>query len=703
MIKILSIALVLLSGIVLWQGCDVQKAVFESMEQAKLAGSAHGDNTAEAFRHWDEDTPPLVATGCAKCHSIGGFLEYITTGAVANAAKPGAFDCTLCHTDSEKGITRTFENGVKFPSGAVIKNLGSEALCMTCHQGRQSTVSVNTLITNSGAAIDTPTTKISFPNVHYLAAAATMYGTFVKGGYQYTGKTYDAKFAHIAGYGACIDCHDSHSLEVKVENCKTCHPYVKSKENLHDIRWLGSEVDYDGNGNITEGMYYEVGNLKDKLLTAIKAYASQVSMVKIAYDAATNPYFFIDTNGNGIVDPSEAVSANKYNAFTPRLVRAAYNYQYTIKDPGGFAHGGKYIIELLYDSIQDLTGATPVPADIMAGLHRTDEGHFDGSSEAWRHWDVDGAVPAGCARCHSSTGLAEFIATGANTSTAPLSNGMLCTTCHTSPPSVRKLSNVAFPSGVKVSLGDASNLCMACHQGRAFKGSIDTAIAAKPGDYSFTNIHYFPAAAVFFGSTVHGGYEYTGKTYAGQSTFPNHGGDFNTCIQCHMGTKSIKGHNVAEPNPANCVLCHGQDVAQPFPGADPEKFSFDGIRPGSIPDYDADGDMTESLADEIHGLEAALLTQIQAYCTALGKPIAYSAASYPYFFKDLNGNGIVDANEATSANGYKFDAKSLKAGYNYQLSIKEPHGYIHNAPYIAQLLTDSIGDLGGSVAKYTWR
>ena len=65
-------------------------------------------------------------------------------------------------------------------------------------------------------------------------------------------------------------------------------------------------------------------------------------------------------------------------------------------------------------------------------------------------------------------------------------------------------------------------------------------------------------------------------------------------------------------------------------------------------------------------------------------------------------NGSLDADEATSANGYKsFDAKLLKAAYNYQFSIKEPCGYIHNADYMAQLAIDSIGDLGGDVSTFS--
>ena len=45
-----------------------------------------------------------------------------------------------------------------------------------------------------------------------------------------------------------------------------------------------------------------------------------------------------------------------YAGWTPRILKAAYNYQYVQKDPGAFAHNGQYILQVLYDTIQDLGG-----------------------------------------------------------------------------------------------------------------------------------------------------------------------------------------------------------------------------------------------------------------------------------------------------------------------------------------------------------
>ncbi len=681
---------------------------YESVQELRWAGSAHADKTSEPFVHWDEEDPPVVPASCARCHSNDGFLDFIgadgsTPWAVDADAEPGIFHCEVCHQES--GAPRDLEM-VTFPSGAKIEGLGPEAICMQCHQGRSSTNSVESSITKADVDDDTVSTQLSFINIHYYAAASTQYGTFAKGGYQYAGKTYDGKFEHLTGYNACYTCHDPHSLKPNPDRCATCHTMVTEERNFHDIRFFGSLTDYDGDGDVSEGIYYEIQSFKDLLYRVMRGYAADVIGVSIAYDAMAYPYFFKDLNDNGIVDESEATVANRFAAWTPRLLRAAYNYQVIQKDPGAFAHGGKYMIQLLYDSIMDVNSAIPVR--IATGpILRDDEGHFNGATEAFRHWDEEDPqlVPASCAKCHSAVGLADFLANG-ETVDSPIANGFQCTTCHTSPPFVRDISPVTFPNGAALTMGDSSNLCLNCHQGRASKKTVDQAIASGPGPYGFINIHYYPTAAVIFGTLAKGGYEYLGKTYAGQRRFTNHEGKFDTCVECHMGINgeiSAVGHNVKKPNPADCVNCHGQDISQPNRGADPAKFRFDSIRPYSTPDYDGDGNMRESVKEELNGLEAALYTQMQAYGFATGKPIVYDSLAYPYFFNDTNGNGLLDPGEAIFPNAYKFDARLLKAAYNYQVSQKEPNNYIHNSKYIAQLLVDSISSLGGNTTKYWWR
>jgi len=722
--------------------------------------SPHNDTTSMAFNDWN-DTGSIPTT-CARCHSTPGFRDYLgvdgsAVDVVDKAAPVGTtIQCEACHADSEKGVThdRTY---VIFPSGAKVTGLGPESMCMTCHQGRASTKTVDDSIAASGVPNDdTPTSKLRFINIHYFAAAASQFGTVAKGGYQYAGKEYDARFSHIPGYNSCIVCHNSHSLEVEIQACNTCHIGVKSPR---DIRYIGSFEDYDGDGDLKEGMYYEIEHLKGYLMDAMQAYARTVIKTPIAYDPLSYPYYFIDLNNNGQVDSNEATSANGYNKFSARLLRAAYNYQVSVKDPCGYVHNGKYIIELIYDSIEDLNtmlgaGGAKASAGVRrpeiiqaiqsaraartamkdkglaegpysglsdaettsegaahGALRRTDEGHFDGSGMPFRDWDDTGTVPATCSKCHSAQGLPTLLETGAITTGFPSANGFLCSTCHTVPPLTHPAGPVTFPYGSVVDLHDSSNLCLNCHQGRASKKTVDNAIAASKGPYSFTNIHYFAAAASFFGSDVHGGYEFDGKRYAGRNIYTNHMGIFTDCVECHFSTKSPNRkqddsdahfHNAA-PSPEDCVSCHGQDISQPHPGSDPDKFEFEGIRPAQTPDYDADGNVRESLKSEIAGLENIVYAQIQAYGQSIGAPVVYDTNTYPYWFKDLNGNGIGDPNELVSSNGYRFTAPMLRAAYNFHFSKKEPCNYIHNPLYFAQLLVDSLGHLGGNVSPFNWR
>lgn len=692
-------------------GVNIKKAVAERLW--KMSG--HADKDSEVFKHWDAEGS--IPTSCAKCHSSLGFRDFLgadgTAGGVVDkaAALGTTVDCLVCHTDNDRGILRQ-NPSVQFPSGVVIDNLGPEGLCMECHQGRASKTTIDTKIASSGVANDdTSSTKLSFSNIHYFAAAAVQMGTFVKGGYEYAGHEYDARFSHITGYNACNTCHNPHSLEVNLKACNTCHVGIKDPK---DIRYIGSMVDYDGDGDIGEGLYYEIQDVMDKAYATLQRYARTVLNRPIVYNPHTNPYWFFDNNGNGVADADDTTT---YNAFSVRLLKAAYNYQVAQKDPNNFAHNGKYIIQLLYDGIADMNARLAVPTDLSA-MNRGDEGHFDGSAMAFRDWDdaADKLVPAGCSKCHSATGLEKYLAGGqiALTQGEPLSNGLLCTTCHTSPPALIQAPPITFLSGAIVDLAhDGSNLCMVCHQGRQSSVGLNATINANPNstNFSFSNIHYFPAAAIFLGTEVKGGYEFSNKVYSGRQPFPNHGGRFNTCVQCHMGaaiTKAehnwtMRAHNVAEPMKENCVGCHGQDISQTFKGFDPERFDFEQIRPGNIPDYDGDGNTSESLKDEILGLESALYAQIRVYMASINKPVAYDGNAYPYWFKDLNGNGIVDPNEATSANGARFDAKGLRAAYNFQVSHKEPHQFIHNARYSAEILVDSIQHTGGDISAYTWR
>ena len=678
-------------------------------------GSGHNDVAGEPFRHWDANDPAEVPTSCAKCHTTAGYRDFLgadgseadKVDAAVPAAEAQGIQCVACHNPATLTLTsvafpgfETDEEGNPVPY--VIEGLGDAARCMVCHQGRESKASVDAQIARFAVedvdAVVAPIkddkgndVRFGFRNIHYFAAAATLYGTEVKGGYEYESKLYDAKNMHVDGYATCIGCHDQHTLKVKVDQCAECHgDGVKEEGGLQNIRMpQASAWDYDGDGNVEEGMYYEVEGLQVALLAEIKTYAKDKAGTGITYDPAAYPYWFADADGDGAADKNAEGNAVGYSTWTARLLKAAYNYQVSIKDPGAFAHGNKYIVQLVYDSIEDLGGD-------VSKFTRNDAGHFAGNTEPFRHWDAEGEVSYSCAKCHSADGLPEFIKNGgtvavtgsgsvvtAGVGAMEPGNGFKCATCHNESdwPNRYAVTSVPFPSGANVTFSkkdaegklipDDANLCLECHQGRESTASVNNALKGKDLDtvdanIRFKNIHYFAAGATLFGNDAKGAYQYDGKEYLGKHAHVENG---FTCKSCHdvhaLGVKT-----------ETCATCHGTE-------------DVEAIRYGDPVDYDGDGDMAEGMYGEVDTLRAALFAEIQKYAAANGGAIEYKAGAYPYFF-GADGKGYAT-----------WTPRLLKAAFNYQYSQKDPGAFAHNGKYVIQFLIDSIEDLGGDVSKFT--
>ncbi len=233
--------------------------VSENMYYETLwASSAHNNAESEAFRHWDGDDPQEIPAACAKCHSTPGYLDFVGVdgtgaGTMDNAVEIGTtITCIVCHNEATAQMT-----SVTFPSGLKVTGLGDEARCMQCHQGRASTSSVDDAIAAAELADDdTVSEELGFVNIHYSAAAATQMGAWAMGGYQYEDKSYDARFVHVEGFNACTDCHDPHTLELKMEGCGACHQGVDERGDLKRIRAAeGSQGNYDGDRKSDEGEY----------------------------------------------------------------------------------------------------------------------------------------------------------------------------------------------------------------------------------------------------------------------------------------------------------------------------------------------------------------------------------------------------------------------------------------------------------------
>lgn len=309
----------------------------EAEIEAAWETSAHNDLDSRSFTYWDEDQPPEIPVECAKCHSTPGYLNYLgadgsSLGQVDQLVPTGTtIGCEACHTDVAES-----KDFATMPSGLEIASLGQESNCVECHQGRVSSVQVAEMIDDLPQ--DTVNSELSMPNIHANASGATFYGTHAKGGGEYPQYQFTAKFYH--GFDTCATCHDPHTLQVRVDQCSACHLGAATIDGVRNIRL--SRIDYDGDGDISEGLAGEIETMMDKLLITIRLYAALTEGAElINYDEK-----FLNQDGE------------EYTTWTPSLLQAAYNFHYTALDPGGYSHNPKYIMQLLYDSIDALGGST---------------------------------------------------------------------------------------------------------------------------------------------------------------------------------------------------------------------------------------------------------------------------------------------------------------------------------------------------------
>lgn len=340
------VCLSLLLGWAVAPDAQAQGHDLSAITEAWLAGP-HGDYRAPSYTHWNAEGE--VPPACAACHSETGFLDWLGADGTAalSVEHPAtintAIGCVSCHVGEAEAL-----EDVPFPSGITLTGLGPSATCTACHQGRTHSGTVESAV--EGLGPDTVAETLRFINVHYGVAAGVSAGDLVDTGYHYAGRSYAGRFTHVPSAGTCVACHEPHSGEVATEGCVACHQGV---EDITAIRTR--HADFDGDGRRDGGIRDEIAGLHAGLGDAIEAYAREVVGTPIGYASGSFPYFFTDSDGDGTLSEAEAVFPNRYASWTPRLLRAAYNYQVVAKDAGAWVHNPAYALQLLHDSLVDLS------------------------------------------------------------------------------------------------------------------------------------------------------------------------------------------------------------------------------------------------------------------------------------------------------------------------------------------------------------
>lgn len=401
--------------------------------------SGHGTKSATAWNDFSgkvgaghRTTFPLdlsvaavaAPTACYKCHNGLATIDFLgpidpvtrrpTTKSVVWGAASAV--CITCHDPHANGTgnTRNVRKPVVMTNytgagvGVVFGNVfldnqpvpattGNATICIFCHQGRESGLSLFKDKLAAGRTI----AGAGFKNAHYLGTAAMVWGA---NAYEYAGKSYSVNLSHQTTN--CTGCHmanptepvnvGGHTWNPNPASCTTCHSAITASVDLptflNNSRATASTTNYSGN-LASVSIAKQIQDLQNYIIMLLAAQT-----IPVYYDDSVYPYFHSVpiTSANGVANNHSF--GTSFKGWTLPVYKAAFNLGIAVKglpsagtsptntyavNGGGVkvpdtsatlipnnsaaVHNYKYIIQLLVDSYSDLYASMP-PANIPAAL-----------------------------------------------------------------------------------------------------------------------------------------------------------------------------------------------------------------------------------------------------------------------------------------------------------------------------------------------
>lgn len=305
--------------------CHNNDALIET-KQAQWAESVHatGENAAYADR-----------TGCVRCHTSQGFLEYVAEGSDANISVPTdpmQINCYTCHkihttyTTDDWALTKPGAETLilKYAGASVVYDNGISNQCVGCHQARD----VSPAPVVDGADFVIANNRIG---VHHAPMANFLLGKIP---FELPGTAYPTSNPHTGDNG-CVTCHMA-----------TPYGYMAGGHNMGmTYSAHGGPETLNTNGCLT---CHTTAASVNTLFTALQA---DVTAKLATLESQLNAAGIIDT-ASGLAIPG---------TFKANVALAFLDYDAVVQDKSLGVHNPGYIRALLDNSITAMTNAGYAP------------------------------------------------------------------------------------------------------------------------------------------------------------------------------------------------------------------------------------------------------------------------------------------------------------------------------------------------------
>ena len=237
---------------------------------------------------------------------------------------------------------------VTFPSGVVRKEPGNDNVCETCHRGREAKATVD--------AADRGRASRRFKNVHYLPAGRGQARLGRPRRLRVRRQDLRRRRCRTSGGTQCTSCHDPvgshHTFQITDAwdgTCRACHADAERRPEEHPPHPHRSTT----TATATPPSRWPPRSTAWRRAT-LAAMQAAAAAPGLCYAPGVYPYFFKDTERRqDLQRRPRRWPPTPSPAWTPALVKAAFNYQLSRNDPGAWAHNFDYMAELLYDSAAD--------------------------------------------------------------------------------------------------------------------------------------------------------------------------------------------------------------------------------------------------------------------------------------------------------------------------------------------------------------